>query len=349
MQNRISRRALARYAATGGALLAAPAILRASCAHADAPLHLRCSLDTAPSHVRNIAIADYLKKIEAGSGGRITTELFASGQLFADLDIAKALIQGQVEMACPGLWTQTGFVPDADFCQLPVLYGRTLEEAHKAFDGAAGAHLNEQFTKKLRARVLGKWLDLGYQGWYSAAKPITALADLKGRKIRSPGGAGIAWRIKFVGAIANTTAWPNVPLALSQGTFDGLVSTNMSLDSAKLWEAGVKHAYEDRQFLGEYVPLVANSFWTQLPADLQTLMTETWEQNIAAYRASTAQGQRDARAEMEKNAVHFVSAPEAEIEQTRKAMMVQQDAMAREIKVSAEMVRLVMQDMGVGA
>ena len=41
-------------------------------------------------------------------------------------------------------------------------------------------------------------------------------------KMRSPGGAGISWRIQFWGAIPNTTAWPNVPLALSQGTFDGL-------------------------------------------------------------------------------------------------------------------------------
>ena len=61
-------------------------------------------------------------------------------------------------------------------------------------------------------------------------------------KIRNSGGAGQAWRARFVGAIPNTTAWPNVPLALSQGTFDGLVSSNESLVSAKLWESGVKYA-----------------------------------------------------------------------------------------------------------
>ena len=80
------------------ALLAAPAIHRAG---ADEPIRLRCSLDTAPSHGRNVAIGDYLKKLEAASNGRVHTELFASGQLFADLNVTKALIQGQARWRRP--------------------------------------------------------------------------------------------------------------------------------------------------------------------------------------------------------------------------------------------------------
>lgn len=346
MQRGMSRRGFAGLTLAGGAGLAMPSVIRA---RADEPLRLRVSLDTAPSHLRNVSIADYLKKLEAASDGKIKTELFSSGQLFADLDVAKALIQGQVEMACPGLWTQTGFVPDADFCQLPVLYGRTLEEAHKAFDGSAGARVNGELAQKLRARVLGKWIDLGYQNWYTTSKPIASLADLRGLKIRSPGGAGIAWRIKFVGGIPNTTAWPNVPLALSQGTFDGLVSTNMSLASGQLWEAGVKHAYEDRQFIGEYVPMVSNAFWTKLDPGLQKTMTDLWEQNIAAYRASTAEAQIKSRQLMESHGIQFADATPAQSAETRKSMMPDQDAMAKEIKVSPEMVKLVMQDLGVSA
>ncbi len=289
----LSRRSLGRLAVAGGAALAAPGLIRA---RADEPLRLRFSLDTAPSHLRNVSITDYLKKLEAASGGKIKTELFSSGQLFADLDIAKALIQGQVEMACPGLWTQTGFVPDADFCQLPILYGRTLEEAHKAFDGSAGAKVNTELGTKLRARVLGKWLDLGYQAWYTTSRPIHSLADLKGMKIRSPGGAGITWRIRFVDAIPNTTAWPNVPLALSQGTFDGLVSTNMSCASGQLWEAGVKHAFEDRQFIGEYVPLVSDTFWNKLTPDLQKTMSDVCGSRTSPPTAPARRRGRSTRA-----------------------------------------------------
>ena len=62
----------------------------------------------------------WLGKVETASGGKIKTKLYESGQLFPDLQVGKALIQGQVEMACPGSWTITGIIPDADVFQLPV-------------------------------------------------------------------------------------------------------------------------------------------------------------------------------------------------------------------------------------
>ena len=166
---------------------------------------------------------DYLGKVEAASNGKIKTEVFESGQLYPDLEVGKALIQGQVEMAAPGSWTITGIVSDADCFQLPVLYGQPIDLIHRVIDGKPGQYLNGQIQQKLRSHVLGPYLDLGFQNWYSSNKPIASLADLKGMKIRNSGGAGQAWRARFLGAIPNTTAWPNVPLALSQGTFDGLV------------------------------------------------------------------------------------------------------------------------------
>ena len=97
-------------------VLSLPAIRRV---RADTPIRLRCSLDTAPTHGRNISIGDYLGKVEAASKGRLKTEIFASGQLFADLNVTKALVQGQVDMAAPGTWAITNFVPDSDVFQLP--------------------------------------------------------------------------------------------------------------------------------------------------------------------------------------------------------------------------------------
>ena len=132
-------------------------------------------------------------------------------------------------MAVPGGWTQTGIVSDCDFVQLPAFYGQTIDVTHEATDGKPGAHIVRQLETKLRAKCLGPWVDLGFQNWYSTKKPLKTIADFKGMKIRSPGGAGISWRINLLGGIANTTAWPNVPLALSQGTFDGFVSTDESV------------------------------------------------------------------------------------------------------------------------
>ncbi len=330
------------FALASAAALAAPAILRH--ARADEPLRLRLSLDTAPSHLRNVSMRDYLTKLEAAAGGKIKPEIFESGQLYPDLEVGKALIQGQVEMAAPGSWTITGIVSDADCFQLPSLYGQPIELVHRIIDGKAGAYLNTQIQTKLRSHVLGSYLDLGFQNWYSSSKPIATLADLKGMKIRNSGGAGQAWRARFLGAIPNTTAWPNVPLALSQGTFDGLVSSNESLVSAKLWDSGVKFALEDHQFIAEYIPLVNQAFWDKLSPDLQKTMTDIWAQNIATYRSNMAAAQTKARATLEEHGIKFADPTADQNAAERKRMIAVQDDVAKEIKISPEMVKLIMAD-----
>ncbi len=313
------------------------------------PLRLRCSLDTAPAHGRNMAIADFLQKVEAASDGQIKTELFSSGALFPDLDVAKALVQGQVEMAAPGSWTITGFIPDAELFQLPALYGQPLDITHKVIDGAAGQMIAEEIKGKLRCQVLGPWLDLGFQNWYSTSKPLTSLADLRGMKIRNSGGAGQAWRARYVGAIPNTTAWPNVPLALSQGTFDGLVSTDESVASAKLWDAGVKFSLADHQYVGEYIPIISLTFWDKLAPTQQIMMKDIWAQHISAYRANMAAAQTRARAAMEAHGIKVVDPTAEQTAAERKKMMPETDSLARDVKLSPAMVKLVMADVGPAA
>ena len=165
---RLSRRA---FVASAMSAVAAPALLRTTRAAADDALLLRCSLETAPAHTRNAVVRDFLAGVEKASGGRVKTQLFESGQLFPDLQVGKALMQGQVEMALPGTFALTGLVPDADFIQLPALYGRSIDMIHSVIDGKAGQLLASQITERLGAHVLGPWLDLGFFNWYSTSKP----------------------------------------------------------------------------------------------------------------------------------------------------------------------------------
>ena len=336
MSIRMSRRA---FVAASAAALATPALTRVT--RADEPLLLRCSLDTSPSHLRNVSLKDYLGKVSAASGGKITTQVFDSGQLFPDLQVAKALIQGQVEMACPGTWAITGIVPDADVFQLPMMYGRTVEDVHRVIDGKPGAFIAEEIGEKIRVHVIGKWLDLGFQNWYSATKPINSLADLKGMKIRNSGGAGQAWRARFVGAIPNTTAWPQVPLSLSQGVFDAFVSSDESLVSAQLWDAGVKYSLADHQWVAVYIPMISVSFWEKLSPAQQKMMSELWAENIGTYRANMAAAQTRARTTLLSHGIKFIDPTPAQIEADRARMLPEQDQLAKKLNISPELVKLI--------
>jgi C4-dicarboxylate-binding protein DctP len=278
----------------------------------------------------------------------VKTQLFESGQLFPDLQIGKALLQGQIEMAVPGSWSITGIIPDADFLQLPILYGRPLEMVHRAVDGQPGQLIAKQIEQKLASHVLGPWLDLGSFNWYSTSRPLNSYADLKGLKIRNSGGPGQAWRTRFMGAVPNTTPLPNVALGLSQGTFDGLITTNETIASAQFWESGVRHALEDRQFTGEYIPIVSLAFWQKLSPDLQQAFTDIWRQNIAEYRAKMAAAQSHARDLVMSHGIKIVVPPADELAAKRQEMLAQQEHLAMLSRIAPEMVAALTVELAAG-
>lgn len=340
MKRSWSRRA---FLASATAMLAAPALRTA----ADAPLTLRCSIETPPAHTRNAIVRDYLQGIEKATDGRIRTQLFESGQLFPDLQVGKALLQGQIEMALPGTFALTSIVPDADFIQLPALYGRPIEAVHEVVDGRAGQLLARQIEQRMKSHVIGPWLDLGFFNWYSTAKALNGYDDLKGLKIRNNGGAGQAWRTQFMGAIPNTTPLPGVPLALSQGTFDGLITSFETIASGQFWESGVRHALEDHQFVGEYVPMVSLAFWEKLSSGLQEFVTESWKSKIAAYRNDMATAQARAREAVQSHGITIVVPEASDLAARRRAMMAQQDHVAKLSNISPEMAATVSADLAV--
>ncbi|HEY1797700.1 MAG TPA: TRAP transporter substrate-binding protein DctP [Stellaceae bacterium] len=337
----LSRRAFSLSLASTA--LAAPFVRNATAAE---PLEMRVSLDTVPSHPRNVAFHDFLPKVEAASNGAIKTKLFESGSLFPDLQVSKALVQGQVEMVCPGTWTLTGFVPDADFSQLPAFYGQPVEVVHKATDGSAAKYVSDKLGQKLNVQVLGAWFDLGFNNWFSTKKPLNSLADLKDMKLRSPGGILNSWRIRFFGGIPNVTAWPDVPLAMSQGTFDGLISTNESTNTAKLFDSGLRHSIQDHQGMGLYVPMINKDFWAKLDPKLQQAIAKLWADNIDTYRANTAKAQQAGRDDLAKQGVTMVDIGKDEADKIRAKMLPEQAKVAADAHMSPDLIKLVMSDVG---
>jgi TRAP-type C4-dicarboxylate transport system substrate-binding protein len=331
MRMAAGRMAIGRRVVLGSAL-AAPFIRTA---RAD-PIQMRVSVDTSPNHGRTLSIADFLKKLEAASQGEIAPRLFDSGQLFPDRDVIKALVLGQVEMAAPGTWLVSAYVPEADLGQLPVFYGQPIEMTHRAIDGIPGDMVNNQVSKKLRVKIPGRWIDLGFTNWYGTHKPLTTLADLKGLKIRNSGGFAQPWRAQFFGAVPNMTAWPDVPLALSQGTFDALQSTNESCASAKLWDAGLRFGLIDHQNMGDYIPMISDAFWGALSPAMKTLVTDLWAANIGIYRANLMTAQDNAEKELKARGVKLSYVPAGELESERKLMLADQDKVAREMKISPD-------------
>jgi TRAP-type C4-dicarboxylate transport system substrate-binding protein len=300
------------------------------------PIRMRVSLDTSSAHGRTLSMADFLKKLEAASQGEIAPVLSDRGQLFPDSAVIKGLVLGQVEMAAPGTWLVSAYVPEADLAQLPVFYGQPVETTHRAIDGVPGDMVNTQISKKLRVTIPGRWLDLGFTNWYSARKPLSGFTDLKGLRIRNSGGFAQPWRARFFGGVPDVTTWPEVPLALSQGTFDVLQTTSESCVSASLWDAGLRFGLIDHQSMGNYIPMLSEAFWGALRPALRTLVTDLWAANIGTYRSNLVAAQDRAEKELRTRGVRLVLVPPEALAEQRRLMMQDQDKVAKAMKISPE-------------
>ncbi|MGE0701621.1 MAG: TRAP transporter substrate-binding protein DctP [Hyphomicrobiaceae bacterium] len=286
------------------AVLSAGAVLALSApvAVAQTPNRLEISLETGPNHIRNIGITEWAEELEKKSGGKLEVKIFHGAAKYKDTDVPKALNQGALDMGLPGTWQLGKFVADFDAVDLPLLYGVSQEDAYKVFDGKPGKILEGKLEKKLGVKVIGRWLDLGFQHTHSVGKPINVHTDLASLKLRIPGGAANVARYADLGANPVKIAWPDVPQALQRGTIDGLATTFESIRSAKLWDSGLKHSYLTNQSFSQYLPTVSAKAWEKYPKDVQDLITSSWEAKIDSLRERARKRQAEAQEEARSRA-----------------------------------------------
>ncbi len=319
-------------ASAGVGLAASPAVAQS--------FTLRISTENGASHFQTRAVAAFAAGLDARTQGRIAARHVAGGQLFTDRDVIHALELGQVEMAVPGTWQFDRQVPDVGLFLLPMFYGRTTAELHRAADGAPGAEVAARIERHVEVKVLGRWIDLGFAHVFGLGKPIHGYADLDGRRIRVAGGGANIARLEVLGARAFVVAWADFPEALRLGTVDGTLASFETVASARLWERGIRWAFADRQYFAQYLPLISRSFWERLPADLKAILAAAWDEQVDTGRTLAAEAQGTARDAFRAAGGIIIEPPPAERARARDALMSRQDELALKLNIDPALVLL---------
>ncbi len=301
----------------------------------------KLALSTGPNHVRNIMLEDFIAKLKDRTKGELEVEVFPANQLFKGPDIPKALAQGTLEMGVPGLWQMGRFDSNALVPDLPIFYGATRDEIHAVWDGPAGDELRKRLEDKMKVKIIGGFLDLGYGTIFTTGKQIQKHADLDGLKLRTPPGAAYLARYKTFGTNPVSIPFGDVPLALTQGTVDGLMTTHESLRSAKLWDSGVKYSFDDQQGFLQYVPMVSNVVWNKLDAGTQKIIVDTWAESVGPARVFAEARQNQAKEEAGKNGVTNVTAAAGDLSAMRDKLMAAQPDVIKDLKMDAAFVERV--------
>jgi len=144
----------------------------------------KISVDTVPNHPRNMGLEIFMAELQKRSGGKLVPKLYHSAQLYKDAHVAKALGMGTVEMAVPGNWVLEGIDSNTSITMLPMFFGQPGEITERLVDGKVGEAVGKSLEKKLNAKVIGRWYELGYDNCWTIKKKITKLEDFKGLKMQ---------------------------------------------------------------------------------------------------------------------------------------------------------------------
>lgn len=254
-----------------GAIVAAPAVLRAARAQS-AEVTLRMHHFLPPvSNAHAKLLAPWAKKVEAASSGRIKIEIFPSMQLGGTppqlYDQAK---DGVVDM----VWTLPGYTtgrfPISEVFELPFVAHQTSGVNSRAAQEFAEKHLYQNDFKDVK--VLGFWTH--DRGVIHSNKQVEKLEDLKGQKLRFPTRyAGEA--LKALGVNVVGMPVPQVPESLAQRVIDGCVIPWEVVPAVKVQEL-VKYHTEipgsPTLYVATFLLAMNSAKYASLPADLKTVI-----------------------------------------------------------------------------
>lgn len=304
---------------------------------------IRISTENTPEHVQARVLALFAARLEARLEGRVRVEVHDTAALYRGRDVIDGVAAGRVDMAAPGMWHLDRYVPDFGVFQLPMFYGRGNDVNYAVRDGAVGQELNARLAEAGRVTVLGRWIDLGEAHVFTAGANLKNPDDFKGLRIRVAGGKGNAARIRALGADAVVIPWPDFPAALAGELVDGTLTSAGTVISANLWERGIDHAYLDRQYFAQYVPIVSPRLWQRLPDAVRTAMLETWDGVVDEARVMAVGDQEAAVGVLKDHGVTMVRPSEAVLSATRARLMEHQPAIVRDLGLDPALVDTVRQ------
>jgi TRAP-type C4-dicarboxylate transport system substrate-binding protein len=303
------------------------------------PLELRLSVETPPSHARNLAAERWSDAIERLSGGAVTVRVFPSGQLYGSAGAIKALASGALDLSVQANSTLSSFEPNLSIVALPMFFGATREQVREILDGPLGLELYQRLESK-GILVPGRHFEYApNNSAYTTRKPVRSYEDLRGLKLATPPSPLFVAMLRSMGAFPVATPRSETVIQLSQGQVDGLGSmTDLTISGGKLWDAGIRYGFRDIAGWGFYMPLVSQASWSRMTASQRDAIQRGWKEAEEWAREYTAaELERGVAANAENGVVSYSPTPD-EQQRMRERLIGEQAALVEQGRMDPDFV-----------
>jgi tripartite ATP-independent transporter DctP family solute receptor len=212
---------------------------------------------------------EFAKRANAKLGNQAKVVVYGSSQLGSDSELLKKLKLGTVDLALPST-VMTSVAGEFGVFEMPYL---VRDRAHAARIAKDIIHptLNP-IVEKQGYKILSVW-ENGFRHITNSKRPIVKPDDLKGIKLRVPGGV---WRVKMFqayGANPSPMEFKEVFVALQTGVMDGQENPFAQIYPARLHEVQKYLSLTGHVYTPAYV--TAGASWQRLPEGVRKILEET--------------------------------------------------------------------------
>ena len=213
---------------------------------------------------------DFIKMVDAMSGGRLKIQHFAAGELIPALEGFDAVSKGTVEMNCANSYFWSGKTFAAQYFTA-VPFGMNALGMNAWLNHGGGLKLWEEVYAPFDIQPIPMG-NTGVQmtGWFR--KPVERIDDFKGLKMRIPGLAGRVYQ--QLGVDVRLLPGGEIFPALERGVIDAAEFVGPFLDRQLGLHKVAKHYYttgwHETATVSELV--INKRAWDSLPKDLQLIV-----------------------------------------------------------------------------
>lgn len=295
-----------------GALFAGAALLAGEAANAQEQQALNFRFGTVQNEgIYLDGMNKFIELVRERSGGKVNIEMFCCSQLGGERQLADGVGLGTVGMTAIGATGSEAM----DLLFMPFLF-RDRQHALNVVNGPIGDKWADDYYKQTGIRMIGYVLQ-GPREFLTNKRAIQTPADLEGMKIRAPELPVIVESLRALGASAVVVPFPELYLALQQGTADGWEGPVNVMYDAKHWEVGKYLSIASWNYNFNYL-LINDQLWQQMTPETQNMVRDSWKEVALEISDNLAKASEGMLAEFEKNGVEVVKVDPAPFREATK-------------------------------
>lgn len=231
----------------------------------DAPILIKFPHVTSPITPKGLAAERFKELVEERLAGRVTVEVYPSGQLMNDDDSIEALAFGEVQMIATSLSKFDRLTNKYQVFDLPFLFPDL--NAVETFQSGPAREMLLSAMSTHGLKGVGFW----HNGMkhFTGPVPLNKPQSAEGLKFRIMESDVLQAQILQIGGSPQKMAFVEVYQALQTGAVDAQENTWSNIYSSKFYEVQKYLTFTNHGYVG-YLIAVNESFWNDLPADIRT-------------------------------------------------------------------------------